>query len=100
VKVVPPAGDHGERPTPERSQTARPLGSGADAALAHRVDELLAAVCEHLPAVPARRNGDEADDGQREGEADHHAEDKSEHPSSVPTYRGVRQTEPPTETQL
>lgn len=57
--------------------------SVARAAFAHRTDEFFTAVGEDLPAVPTSRDRDEADDGERECEADHHAEDESEHTSRV-----------------
>jgi hypothetical protein len=66
-------------PATKSPQTLRTRGSGADSALSDGVDELLAAVGQHLTAVASSRDRDEADDGQREGEADHHAEDESEH---------------------
>ena len=70
------------------------------AAVANGSDELLTPVGEHLPAVAASRDGDETDDGQREDEAEHHAEDEGEHSSRVPRERALSQTEPPGETEL
>jgi hypothetical protein len=74
--------------------------SVARAAFAHRADEFFTAVGEDLPTLPASRDRDEADYGEREREADHHAENESEHSSRVTAERARTQTEPPPETKL
>lgn len=74
--------------------------SGPRAALADRADELLAPVRQNLATVSAGRDRDEADDGEREGEADHHAEDESEHRTRVTPRDTTAQLEPGPETEL
>jgi len=74
--------------------------SGTPAPVADRVDELLTAVREHLTTVSAGRYGDEADDSQRENEADHHAEDESEHVLQPDGVRPQPQIGTPTVAEL
>lgn len=57
--------------------------SGTLTPLAHALDELLAAVGQHLATIPAGGHGNEADNGQSEGQADQHAEDECKHASRV-----------------
>lgn len=78
----------------------RAPASVAGAALADGADQLLATVGQDLATVPAGRDRDEADDGERECEADHHAEDESEHETRVTGGPARTQTEPPPETEL
>jgi hypothetical protein len=84
--------------------THAPGGGGsrsvALATVANGTDELLTPVREDLTAIAAGRNRDESDDGEREGEADHHAEDESEHVTRVTGGGPSTQTEAPPETEL
>lgn len=70
------------------------------AAFLDRVHELLTAVGEQLAAVPTGGDRDQADDGQRESKADHHAEDENKHPISVAGSRPGAQIDPRAVTQL
>ena len=74
--------------------------SGAWTTLANGTDELFASVRQDLATVPSGGDRDKADDGEREGEADHHAEDESEHETRVTGAPPPTQTEPRHETEL